>query len=76
MAWSVAVKIETQGNGDEKTMSETIFPTYAEAFACAQMYEIQGRVYLSINWDEVGPPKWEVNFMGLEFRIIISEVEG
>ncbi len=73
--WSVAVKYETSGDGDEKTMSEAIFPTYAEALACAQMYEMQGRVYLSLNWEEVGPPKWEVNLPnGTEIRIYMTEV--
>ncbi len=74
MAWSVAVKIETRGNGDEKTLSESFWPTYEEALALAQLYEMQGRTYLSLNWEEVGPPKWEVNFNGIEFRIVISEV--
>ena len=75
MAWSVAVKIETQGNGDEKTMSESIWPTYEEALAVAQLYEMQGRIYLSFNWEEVGPPKWEVNLPnGTEIRIWMTEV--
>jgi hypothetical protein len=75
MSWAVQVKIETQGNGDEKTMSETILDTYDEALSLAQLFEIQGRRYLSMNWgDEVGPPKWEVNYNGHEFRIVIAEV--
>lgn len=71
--WSVAVKYEIEGDGE--TMSEAIFPTYAEALACAQLYEMQGRTYLSLNWEEVGPPKWEVNLAnGTEIKIVISEV--
>lgn len=74
MAWNVTVKVETIGNGDEKTMSETILPTYAEALSLAQIFELQGEQYLSFNWNKVGPPEWETNYMGFEFRVVISEV--
>lgn len=74
MSWCVEVKIETIGNGDPKTMSETIVPTYAEAVELGELFEMQGRSFLSFSWDELGPPKWEINFQGLQFQITITEV--
>jgi hypothetical protein len=74
MSWTVSVKTETPGNGDEVVRTVTPFGSYAEALECAEMFALQGRQYLSFNWEEVGPPKWEVNFMGLELKIVIAEV--
>lgn len=74
MSWVVSVKTEIPGEEDEVTRTVTPCGSYEDALDCAYLFAMQGLQYLSLNWEEVGPPKWEVNFQGFELKIVIEEV--